>query len=106
MAEDIYGPRIPHIKGKIMRRKIQHVYPVKIPSVTKTILDKYKEVTTRFNLMHINGINFLNTISLNIMFSTGSVIKNQTIYNIADGITQVNKLYMNRDFNIIRMYSD
>ena len=40
MAEDIYGPRIPHLKVKKVRRKIQHVDPVKITSVPKTILDK------------------------------------------------------------------
>ena len=40
MAEDIYGPIIPHQKGKTMRCKIQHVDPVKIPSIPKTILDK------------------------------------------------------------------
>ena len=42
MSEDIYGPSIPHLKGKTMRRNIQHVEPVKIPGVPKTILDKYK----------------------------------------------------------------
>ena len=45
MAEDIYGPNIPHLKGKKVRRKIQHVEPIKITSVTKTILDKYKGFT-------------------------------------------------------------
>ena len=54
MAEDIYGPSIPHQKGKIARLKIQHVEPVKITSVPKTIIDKYKEVIIYCNLMHIN----------------------------------------------------
>ena len=42
MAGDIYGPSIPHLKFKTLRHKIQHVEPVKITSVTKIILDKYK----------------------------------------------------------------
>ena len=45
MAEDIYEPSIPYLKVKIVWRKIQYVDPVKIKSVSKTILDKYNEVT-------------------------------------------------------------
>ena len=77
MAEDIYGPSIPHLKGKIAWCRIQHVEPVKITSVPKTILDKYNEVTIFCDLMNINGLGFLNTISRHIMFSIGSIIKNR-----------------------------
>ena len=65
-----YGLIIPHLKDKTVRRKVQHMEPVKITSVPKTILDKYKDVTICCDLMHINGIYFLNNISLQIMFST------------------------------------
>ena len=44
MAENIYGPSITDLKVKPVRRKIHHVEPVKITSVPKTILDKYKKV--------------------------------------------------------------
>ena len=40
MVEYVYGPSIPHLKGKPVLRKIQYVEPVKIISVPKTILDK------------------------------------------------------------------
>ena len=88
-----------------MRRKIQHVYPINITSVPKTILDKYKEVAICCDLMHINGIVFLNTISQHIMFATGSMIKNLKVENIADGITQAHKLRLQRGFNITHMHT-
>ena len=106
MAEEIYGPSIPHLKGKTVRRKIQHVDTVKITSIPKTILDMYKEVTICCDLMHINGIVFLNTISRHIMFATGSMIKNRNVEHIADGIAQVHKLYLQRGFNITHMHND
>ena len=103
MDEDIYGPIIPHLKGNTLWRKVQHVEPVTITNVPKTILDKYKEVTIFCDLMHINGIGFLNTISRHIMFATGSMIKNRKVDHIADGITQLHKLYLQRGFKITPM---
>ena len=79
MAEDIYGPIIQHLKFNTVRSKIQHVEHVKITSFPKTILDKYKEIKICCDLMHINGIVFLNTISRHIMFVTEIMIKNRKI---------------------------
>ena len=106
LDEDIYGPSIPHLKFKTVRHKIQHVEPVKITSVTKTILDKYREVTIFCDLMYINKIGFLNTISRHTMFASVSMIKNRKTENIADGIMQVHKLYLQRGFKITHMHTD
>ena len=89
-----------------MRRKFHHVEPVKIIIVPKTILDKYNEVTIYCDLMHINVIGFLDTISRHIMFATGIMIKNRKVENIADGITQVHKLYLQRGFKITHIHTD
>ena len=43
IAEDIYGPSAPHLQGKTVLHKIQHVEPVMLPIFPKDILDKYKE---------------------------------------------------------------
>ena len=106
MAEDIYEPIIPQLKGKTVQRKVQHVEPVKITNVPKTILDKYKYVTICCDLMHINGIGLLITISRHIMFATGSMIKNRKFEHIVDGITQVHKLYLQHGFKITYMHTN
>ena len=103
MYEDIYGPSISHLKGKTVRRKIQQFEPVKITSVPKTILDNYKEATICCDLIHINEIGFINTISRHIMFDSGSMTKNRKIENIKDGIIQVHKLYLQYGFKITHM---
>ena len=56
--------------------------------------------------MHTNGIGFLNDISQHIMFDTGSMIKNRKNENIADGITQVHKIHLQRCFKITHMHTD
>ena len=106
MAEDIYGPSVPHLQGKKVHHKAEYVDIVVLPKVPKGILDIYKNVTLCCNLMNINGIGFLNVIYQHILFSTGSMIKNRRMRNIEEGINQVNKLYMKRGFKITRIHAD
>ena len=40
------------------------------------------------------------------MFATGSRIKKRKVENIADGIKQVHKLYLQSGFNITYMHTD
>ena len=40
------------------------------------------------------------------MFATGSMNTNRKVEHIADGITQVNKLYLQRGFKITHMHTD
>ena len=70
------------------------------------IRGEYNKVALWCDLMHINGIGFLNTISLHIIFATVSMIKNRKVDNIEYGIKQFNKLYLQLGFNIYRIHAD
>ena len=105
-AEDIYGPSVQHFQGKPVHHKVQHVEPIIVQNVPKVILNMHKNVTLCCDLMNINGIVFLNNIYQNILFSTGSMIKNRKMKNIEDGNKQVNKLYLQRGFKITRIHAD
>ena len=73
--DDIYGPSVPHFQGKKVHQKVRHVEPIAVTDIPKGIFDRYKKFTLCCDLMHINGIGFLNTTSQNILFATGSMIK-------------------------------
>ena len=82
MAEDIYGPSVPPLQIKTFRHKIKHVKPIIIPNFPQSILDKFMKFTLCCDLIHINGIGFINTIYQHMMFATGIMIKNRKVKNI------------------------
>ena len=68
-AEAIYGPNVYALKGKTTNRKVDHVI-VPITRIPKEILRDYKNITLYIDVMFINGIKFLLTVSRNIDFVT------------------------------------
>ena len=80
--------------------------PVVVQKVTKVIFDRYNNVTLFSYIMHINGIEFLNTIYQNFLFAMRSMIKNRKMKNVEEGIKQVKKLYLKRGFKIICIHYD
>ena len=97
---------MPHLQGKTLFHKFQHVEPIIVPKLPKLILDRYNNFTLCCNHMHINGIVFLRNISRHILFTTGIMIKNRKLKSIEYGISQVNKLYLLCGFNIICIHAD
>ena len=106
VAEKINGPSVTNFQGKKIRHNIEQVEPIIISNAPKVILYKKKKVNLWCDLIHINGIGFLNTITRYIMFATVSMVKNRKIKNIEDGIKQVHKLYLQRGFKVMRIHAD
>ena len=63
MVEDIYGTIVIHLKIKTVCHKVKNVEPIVVPNSPKGILDGYKNITLCYDIMHINGIAFHDTIS-------------------------------------------
>ena len=106
MAEDIYGPSAPHLQGKTFRHKFQYVEHIMVPNFSKVILDMCNNVTLLCDLIRINIIVVMNTIIQPILFDAVSMIKNQKLKNIEDGIKKVNKLYLQKCFDITHIHVD
>ena len=104
MAEDIYGPSAPHLQGKTFRHKFQYLEHIMVPNFSKVILDMCNNVTLLCDLIRINIIVVMNTIIQPILFDAVSMIKNQKLKNIEDGIKKVNKLYLQKCFDITHIH--
>ena len=84
---------MPHIRGGILP----------LPTTT---LERYKSVTLAGDIMFINGIRFINTISIHVNFMTSEHIPNAEASTLQESIRQVKQIYMQRGFKITNILTD
>ena len=84
-AKQIFGPDIGSSKGKTVRRQPTRV-EVEEVSLPPTIQQHYQEVMLACDIMYVNKIPFLMSISRHIRFGTAQHIKNQQGISIFNGI--------------------
>jgi len=68
-AEDIFGPNIGSIKGKMACIKQKHIQ-VDLQDIPQDIMEKHGKVTLAIDMMFINQIPFIIMTSGNIHFRT------------------------------------
>jgi hypothetical protein len=105
MAEDIYGPSIAHLKGKTVRRKTDHIH-TEITPIPPDIKSKYRSITLCGDIIFINGIRFLITISRHIRFATGIQLPDAKIETLFSSIQAVNSIYRKRGFEVNALHMD
>ena len=70
------------------------------------ILDRYKEITLSGDIMFINGIHFINTISRHVKVITAEHIANAEASTLQESIRQFKQVYMQQGFNITNILMD
>ena len=104
-AEQIFGPDAGSIKGKTVRRQPPRV-EVEEVSLPATIQEHYQEVTPACDIMYVNKIPFLISISQHIRFGTAQHVKNQQGTMIFNGIRAIHQVYLQRCFRIRNAFMD
>ena len=74
-AEDMWGKNLRRLKGKTPRQKTPHIRG-EILLLPTNILERYKSVTLTGDIMFINCIRFIKTISRHVKFMTAENIAN------------------------------
>ena len=91
-AHVLFGPRISSLKGKTTRRAPGHVRTDYV-AVPRDFLKLQKNVTLVVDVMFVNNLPFLITMSRNIRYVTVEHIKSRTVNRLCKGIIRVLRLY-------------
>jgi hypothetical protein len=84
-AEDIFGPNHGSLKGKTIRQPEEQI-PI-------SIMKEYRDVTLCLNIMFVNEMPYLVTISRNIQFGTVESIKSRHNTMLLAALKDVKHLY-------------
>ena len=101
MLEELktFGGNLGCLKGKTLGKKLPHIIGSFL-TIPITILERYKEVTLARDIMFINGIRFINTISRHIKFMMAENIANAEAKKLQESIRKVKQFYMQWVFKV------
>ena len=96
-ANAIFGPSTACLKGKQVRKKPERVDPFYV-SIPPNLIDLHKYVTLVGDVMFVNGIPFLVTMSRRIRFITVQHVPDRKASALANVMKQVMNLYSRAGF--------
>ena len=105
LMECLYGPNIPTVKGKTTRQ-CQHKLVSNVVLISHELHDTQRNVCLYIDIMYINGMPFLTTISKNIRYCTAMWVANHMAPTIANLDESVLKLYDQAGFQVTEVCAD
>jgi hypothetical protein len=99
-AEDVLGPNLESLKGKTVRWGGPHVSNIKEYLIPQEIMEKYRDVTICADIIFINKIPFLVTISRGIKFEMEETLANRKQATVVAAFKSVKGIYARRGFQV------
>ena len=92
-TEHIFGPDVGALKGKTTRRRPLGVGLHNHIPIPSTVVKQYHDVILAVDILYVNKLSFIATISRYIRFGTVQFLRNQKAIMLTEHIKQVNRLY-------------
>ena len=93
----IFGPDLPVLQGRTTRKKPTKVTPVHI-GIPRAIYERYKDIVLTADVMFVNGIAFLVTLSRGIRLYTTEHLPNRKKDQLARSLNRITNLYVRGGF--------
>ena len=88
----IFGPDLPGLQGRSTRQKPKRVVP-EYMGIPRAIYERYKYVALTADVMFVNGIAFLVSLSRGISFYTAEHVPNRKAKQLARSLSKIVNLY-------------
>lgn len=98
-AEKLFGPNVGSLKGKTVHRHGE-IVQAKNDHIPRELFEDNRDITLCIDMMFINKMVFLVTISRHIKFGTVEVMANRKAKTILKSVLNVHRLYKKRGFRI------
>ena len=102
LMECLFRPDIPTIKGKTTRQ-CPHQLVSNVVSIPHELHDAQHDVCLYIDIMYVNGMSFLTTISKNIKYCTSMWVANCTAPTITSLVESILKLYQWAGFQVMEV---
>jgi len=103
IAEDIFGPELGCLKGKTTRVVPT---PVKITHAASQLSASQRNVVLAIDIMYVNEIPFLVTISRDLQFGSAQAMGDETYKSIYVALSKLIKLYTHYGFKVSYILGD